>query len=278
MEVTKALQAIQDQNNNSGLTLMKPSRPSLAVLSEDHPKIKNIVDKSETDGMINYLLTILNIKVGSKEEADDLKVQMLVVNDFIKTKFGHLTVPEVREAFKMYVAKEFPELKDFRLLDCIAAGEILNAFTNYRSDALRVYNFKKSKFQNQLPDITESQKDDIVKNGVNEVFKEYKKTKIMPEINEYIFDFLIQKGLIKNGNNPKQIEYFQTKQREASSLVKKELTKIVHSGNDAEKKQAKADLELLQKGDQRKIIIKAKEIVLVDFFNKQIDFERQAIF
>lgn len=93
--------------------------------------------------MLNYLITILNLKASTETEAKDLSIQMLVVMDFIKSKFGSLTIPEIQEAFKMYLAKEFPGVKVFRILDCVVVGEVLNAFKEFRNESLRVYDRKK---------------------------------------------------------------------------------------------------------------------------------------
>src|SRR5690606_37600139 len=46
----------------------------------------------------------------------------------------------VKQAFKMYAAKEFPELKTFRILDCISLGEELNAYVERRNQNIHVYN------------------------------------------------------------------------------------------------------------------------------------------
>ena len=105
--------------SSTDLALPKQSKPLLAVINEDYPKIRNISSVEHFDSLINYLITILNIKTTSEQEKKDLNVQMLVVLDFIRTKFSSLTIEEVKEAFKMYVSKEFPEIKVFRILDCV---------------------------------------------------------------------------------------------------------------------------------------------------------------
>ncbi|QYS85436.1 hypothetical protein JJC03_09315 [Flavobacterium oreochromis] len=141
--------------SNSGLALQTPSRPLLAVLNEDYPKIRAVEDVAETDGLMNYLITLLNLKISNEEEERDLNIQMLVVKDFIISKFGNLTIPEIKEAFKMYVAREFSNIKTFRLLDSISAGEVLSAFLDHRNESLRVYDHKmkinalKQEFRNE---------------------------------------------------------------------------------------------------------------------------------
>lgn len=150
------------------------SRPTLAILNEDYPKVKNIESKQEINGLLNYLITILNIKVSSEEEKLQLDKQMILIFDLIKTKFGSLTVPEIKEAFKMFVAKEFPELKVFRMLDCIVVAEVLNAFKEFRSDSLRGYDEKKMRLLTEPEPISESEKKKYSLNQIKIIFDDLK--------------------------------------------------------------------------------------------------------
>ena len=148
----------QDQKKDMNLTLIAQlPRPNLAVLNEDFPKVKN-TDAREVSGLINYIIGVLNIK--TFDDADEIKkmnVQMLLVGDLIRSKFGNLTIPEIKEAFKMYVSKEL-DLKVFRMLDCIAVGEVLTAYTDFRNQILQVYESKKRNLLIVDPEQTEVQK------------------------------------------------------------------------------------------------------------------------
>ena len=254
------------------------SRPTLAILSEDYPKVKNIESKQEINGLLNFLITILNIKTSSEDDQRELDKQMVLVFDLIKTKFGSLTAPEIKEAFKMYVSKSFPDIKVFRLLDCISVGEVLSAYTDFRAETLRSYSQKKTMFQNQLPEMTDQAKEEIIKSGVNRVFIEYQETKKVQDNTEYLFDFLIEKSVIKNGNNPKIVEYYQSKLKEGEDLVKKELLNQMGSSDTTIRKKAIEDFKELNLGNNTKSMIKAKRIILIEFFDKQIGLGKKTIF
>ena len=166
------------ENNNlqtqskqpTSLALIGLSRPTLAILNEDFPKVKNIESKQEINSLLNFLITILNIKISSEEEKLQLDKQMILIFDLIKTKFGSLTVPEIKEAFKMFVAKEFPELKVFRMLDCIVVAEILTAFVDYRNDSLKVYESQKRLLIDQSSTITKKEKECIRNDFLLQIF------------------------------------------------------------------------------------------------------------
>lgn len=113
----------------------------LARIQEDFPKIKN-ENIQIIDGTINYLFALLNIQFKPEERAYR-DTQTLVLAEFLMDRFSHLTLEEVKQAFKMYAAKEFPELKTFRILDCISLGEVLSTYIERRNANLHVYNLKK---------------------------------------------------------------------------------------------------------------------------------------
>ncbi len=148
------------------------SKPILAKLNEDFPKVKNVIVAHEIEDLMNYLIRILNIKVSNQEDQENLDFQMPVILDFIKSKFGLLTIPEIKEAFKMYVAKEFEDIKVFRMLDCIVVGEILTAFTNFRNDSLRVYDTKKQLLLAEVSQSTETEKKSIRNEFLGQIFDE----------------------------------------------------------------------------------------------------------
>lgn len=116
-------------------------RPLLAKIHEDFPQIRK-ENIQVIDGTINYLFALLNIQFKPEEKAYR-DAQTLVLSEFLTDRYGNLTLEEVKQAFKMYAAKEFPELKTFRILDCISLGEVLTAFTERRNKELHVYSLKK---------------------------------------------------------------------------------------------------------------------------------------
>lgn len=188
--------------------MLTKSKPNLAVLNEDFPKLKNVISKEETNNLMNYLLAVLNIKVSTPEEKMELNNQMIVVHDFLKSKFGNLTIPEIREAFKMYVAREFEGVKVFRMLDCVSVGEVLTAYTNFRNESLRVYDSKKKKILEVLPEQTESQKAAHFENLLKLVFKDLTESGFSSDA-WLLFSKLEDSGKLKMTLEEKKVLYFK---------------------------------------------------------------------
>jgi len=148
----------------------------------------------------------MNIKVSNENEKRDLQVQMLVIMDFIKTKFGNLTIPEVQEAFKMYVAREFSEIKVFRILDCVSVGEVLDAYKTFRNESLMVYSRKKSDLLNAPKEVTEEQKQKIREEFLKSLFDDLKTEKFSTDA-WLLFEELEVSGKIKLSNDDKNLQY-----------------------------------------------------------------------
>jgi hypothetical protein len=262
-------------NNNSGLAQITQSRPLLAILSEDYPKLKEIHNNSETDALINYLLTILNIKVSNENEAKDLQIQMLVVSDFLKSKFGFLTVEEIKEAFKMFVAREFPDIKVFRILDCVAIGEVLQSYTNFRNESLRTYIDKKKVLLSAPPPKTNEEKKQIRLKFIEMLYEEIKKDKFSDSA-WLLYDELYNSGKIKITDDEKkelynkQLLVFATEQR--TEIAKKS----TRSKDFDLSKSLLQDLnKRIQSGNPIQLVInKCKNIIVCDYLKKNMyDFE-----
>lgn len=251
-----------------------PNRPLLAKLNEDFPKLKTIVDTSITDSLLNYIITLLNIKVENEIQSKDLNIQMLVILDFVKDKFGFLTVEEIREAFKMYVAKELGFKEIYRNLDTIVVSDVLNAYVDFRNESLRVYEMKKQNLLQQDKKITKEESDKMVISGINEIFKEYKNTKTIPIPNFWIFDFLVDKDKIKISNN--YANYYEGKRQIAKSILKEEYSAVPTKKSNRE--DYKKVLQKIEQNDKSIIDLKTKELVIIDYFDKLILENKDLVF
>lgn len=148
---------------------------------------------------------------------------MLVVDDFLKSKFGHLTIPEVKEAFKMYVAREFSNIKVFRILDCPSIGEVLQAYTDFRAEALRKYSQQKSNLLQAPPGPTDEQKRKI-RAELLKIIKEDLEKKGHSNDAHFLYDELYNAGKIKVTDLEKKILY-QKQLQKYSTEQKLEINK-----------------------------------------------------
>jgi hypothetical protein len=136
-------------------------------------------------------------------------------------------------------------------------------------------NINQNSYQNK--ELTEIEKEKMVADGVNRIYSEFKTTQKIEEQVEYIFDFLVEKRKIIINNNPKVKEFFDAKLQEAKEQLHVEFEKK-SSVSSTERKQIKHDLDKIIQGKSSKIVIRAKENVLKEYFTKQIELGTEKIF
>lgn len=257
-------------------TALSQNKPALARLSEDFPKIRNFTTTAQLDEVVNYMVTILNIKVSNDAEIRELNKQMVMILQLLRNKFGSLTAEEVKEAFQMYVAHEF-DIKVFRLLDCVAVGEVLNAYTNYRNERLRAYNEKKTAEAQKQPEPTPEEILAMLKDGANRMYLEYKETKLVSDPSEYMFNFLYEQGKLPLNDKLQNNKYYTAFYQKAKKVARVEHSKI-KGATQFDRDTLKAELDEILKGKSNKIIILAKKMALEDFFKKQLTKKAELIF
>lgn len=219
---------------------------------------------------MNFLITLLNIKVSSEEEKLQLDKQMILIFDLIKTKFGNLTVPEIQEAFKMYVSKEFPDLKVFRILDCVVVADVLNAFKDFRNDSLRAYDFKKQNLLQQSKTMSEEEKKENHLQLLKNVFTDLKAKEISLDA-WLLYENLEKRGLINISIADKKVMYAKQSQIYLTETVQETSQRYFHS--------AKTVIEDIRNKIEKGKIIgsvanKCKSIVVSNFLSNHLqDFE-----
>lgn len=193
---------------------------------------------------------------------------MLVVMDFIKNRFGSLTIEEIKEAFKMYVAKEFIEIKVFRMLDSVCAGEVLNAYINFRNESLRIFSSKRSFLLNAPTVPTDEQKTEIRENYLKLLFNELKEGNRI-NVHKDFYDELDYKGKFTISSEEKR-EMYALELKKYIPIKTEELRKNVSARLLID--QFKLEIEENQPIEQVKII--CRNNVVTDYLSKYLtDFE-----
>lgn len=244
----------------------------MAILKENFLKIRNVQSLNEIDDLLNFILNLLNIK-SLEDDFNDHQKNMAFIYKFIVDKFAFLTTEEVKEAFRMYVAKEF-DIKVFRILDCVLIGDVLTSYIERRAEVLASYTPTDNK--PKLEAMTISAKEEINKQAVNRVYLEFKQEKSLPDGLGYIYDILVDHGKIKlaNENTPKLQNYYNSKMTIAKNQLsiekKSELRKESSKFNIAGVNAVKEALLKIESGNSNEVVSRVKKLVLTDYFNNCI--------
>jgi len=242
----------------------------LAKIKEDYPKIRELSGSIETDGLMNYLTALLNLKTSTDDEFEDFQVQMVVAMDFIKSKFGQLTVEEIKEAFKMYVAREFSNIKVFRILDSVSIGEVLNAYIQFRNQSLAPYETKKQNLLNSSYSISESEKQQIRNEFLKTIFDEISAREFSADA-FHLYEDLLKSGKINPTDNEKKKLY----QQELQKYIPAQKKEIRHKGGYSSKTLLIDFQKRIDSGKPLVYIINRCQSIIVSQYLKNylIDFE-----
>lgn len=208
------------QNDKQLLALQTLKSPYLLLLKEEGLswKNENLESKELT---IEFILNLLNIKVSDEISEDSLNIQLALVNSLINDFFGKLTKEEIKEAFKMYVARKFPDIKVFRMIDCVSVSEVLNAYIEYRDKSIAPFIEKRKILLNAPKEKTEAEKQQIFKDFVTMVYNEIKENEYSSDAWQ-LFSILESCGVINISDDEKKLMY----KKELALYVPNERNKI----------------------------------------------------
>lgn len=252
------------------------TKPTLAVLNEDFPKIR-LCDANQLEELINFVLTVMNIRVeDTKEAKQEMKTQMYLIGDLLRTEFGNeVTIPEVKQAFKMYVSKKL-NVRVFRLFDCIAVGEVVSAYIEHREAQLEVYSEKRLRLTHSEVNkeyIFNPERDEIIKmlhKGTVDCYMGYLKTGEVDDGKFYIFDTLYKIGVLpKYDENQSITAAYVKKKNKAILQIRRELVnKKKKSLYEWQENEVIAEIMNVNKGVDARVDVRAKSLVLAGFFDK----------
>lgn len=232
-------------------------------MKEDNPKWSE-TDAQQKEDCLNFMLEILNIKVSDDEEQDSINRQMILIADLINSQFQKLTIPEIKEAMKMYVSRQFSEVKVFRLIDCVSIGEILNAYIQHRNIIVEPFLNKRQNLLNAPVEKTQAEKekifDDFIKTIYNEIIEKGYSSDAW-----YIFKKLEDNKKIVVSNENKQELYL----KELAIYVPEERKRIIKQ-NPLNYRSLLNEFEKTYEGKKRPIYVKNRcRSILVSEYVKQ---------
>lgn len=274
---TAALQVQQEIRVSDSIAIIEQkcsfSPVQFLKLNLENKKIRERTTEPDIKITIGTMLIKIGTLAGIKNEIDSLVGQDIM--RMILSTYADLTLEEIYKAFELERYGSFEDKTEhFQLFNADYIAKILKKYKNWKLNMKTHHDITSN--AKRLSEITESQKEQILINGVNRFYQEYQDTKIIADPSEYIFDFLVEKGNIKNNNKPKLLEYYQLKLQEAKKELEKEQSKKT-AIDKIERQRIKVDLDQIVAGYSPKIIIRAKRNILKEYFDKQISLKAEKI-
>ena len=230
-------------------------------------KIKDRKTEIDIKILIGTVLVKISVLSGIKNEIDDFNKQDIM--KMILSAYSGLTIEELYKAFELERYGKYDDKTDhFQLFNADYISKILTKYKKWKQNMKIQHNISSTSLLPALPEKTESQLKEIMSEAIINKYNEYVETGEISEPSTHIFDELLDRGIIKSANTPQISKYYLDKVEQARIEIKRELsqTKTI---NKTEVNNIKLELDKIKNGNSTKVQIRAKRIVLKEFFDKQ---------
>ncbi|WGK93779.1 MULTISPECIES: hypothetical protein [Flavobacterium] len=232
-------------------------------------KIRNRITEINFANVVGLMVTKIAALAGINGEIDMATKYDLL--RYVKTRCSDISLEEIYKAFELERYNEYPTKSNhYQLFGTEYFSEVIKKYRVWKAENKTYHNISENRNAPQLMAISESQKNEIIHNGIKRVFIEYKQTKNITEPCAHIFDELLDMGLIIGANTPKLELYYNSKKEQAKKELEQELEIKKASSNFIQRKNIARDIEQVLQGNSSKIIVRTKKIVLKEYFDKLI--------
>jgi hypothetical protein len=203
-------------------------------------------------------------------------IDYFIKQDIINMLTGYWSILSFEELIKAFELERFGAYKEktehYQLFDCNYISQVLKKYQQWKRD-----NKTELKIEpiNEVKEITEIEKKQIMKDAVNKKYNEFLQSNDIEEPFNHIFKELIEIGKIKmpTAETPKLEMYYQKKLEDAKNQILREYG-LKTSTDALERNKIKAITQAIinntdNQDAKAKIEVRAKKLVLIDYFTKQ---------
>lgn len=207
------------------------------------------------DTHVNQIITDVAFDLGTRMEANDIKLQTRKLKEEIAVYFPGITIPELRTAFKNGLRKIYG---DFFGLNISTYHQWIKSYLNEEKRGALI--LKQQQYELELANMgntrpPEEKIDAIMFNAFNDALEIYTNCQWYNDLGNSVHEFLVRKGKIKSDS---YLRYMDEAERKVK-VVSNSLTKD-------EYRAAKAFIEKLNAGEAvPKVEFVAKEICLNEY-------------
>lgn len=256
------------------------SNKSFLQKSYDFEKLSIIKKEPNFIFLITGWIAQTSLLMQIKNPVDDLLKQDII--NMLVGYWSNLSFEEIVKAFELERFGMFKEKTEhFQLFDSTYISAILKKYQNWKREQKIQHKIEPPKTENIM---SEEEKEAILINGINQKYLDFKETKDIEEPFTHIFKFLIEKGVLKmpNASTPKLQKYYDDKLNDATNQILKESRDYFPEDKGkriSNKALIDSIISKIPNEDAKSLIeIRAKKLVLIDYFNRQIELNVQKLF
>ena len=227
-------------------------------------KIKERKYQSNFTQLLKEVLVKISVLAGIRNQIDE--VTKIDIFKMLKYHYDNLAIEELYKAFELERFGVFEnKTEHYQLFDSNYISDVLKKYVDWKIQQKKILNFQTVV---KLSEITELEKINILKNQIQNRYEEFLKTNNVAEKKDHYFDFLVEQNKIVVNNSQKNKDWFAVRYKVAQDLLFEEYNSK-KSISKEENIKIKNILNLIQNKNSDLVLIKAKEIILLEFFEKQ---------
>lgn len=229
---------------------------SLAEIRFKSPSLKSCPKNQKTTLILN-LISKTYFKCGQKTSQEEITA---LTSAFIEEMedYQHITIFELENVFKNGYKQVYGEYFGLNVKTFITWVDYYNK--NIRNQELSKLREEKSLSEIPKKETTEKEKQYWINRGVSECVEHYEKTFTIMDGKLYVYEILYDLGMLPNDN-----EYKKKKYNEAKEVIEFEISSTKNKSLSHKKKMDEI-LKEIQLPKSGKLINKAKELILLEFF------------
>ena len=232
--------------------------------------IEKIKDKKNDFGfkpILGALLVKISILAGVKEVFDNLTKTDLV--NMLTNTYGFLTIEEICKAFELERFGIYENKSEhFQQFNTTYVSAILKKYRKWSMEEKKRFNFTIE--LNILPEKSETQKVNELEIYTQELYELFLRQGFIKNRHDFVFDFLVSQNAIIVNENPKNVEWFQNRLKIAEKLLLENL-ESKKSVSKIEFNNIQNDINNIKNKTSNLALVKAKEMILIEFFEKKAD-------
>lgn len=244
---------------NSNVFKVEMKNKPLVAVAMENPKIKDYPEELRNSNTLTLLKWLLNILgVNGEEKIEHHQTLFSLINE----SYGRFTYQEIKLAFEYYLQGKYSEngkpILVTQQLNGVVFGKVMSHFEKIKkSNEMDAYNQRKKDQLQQNTELSQQEKDEIVKNGVINCYSEWLKTKKIEAGYLWIYDHLDELGLLNFTPHEKWQRVHDAKEY-LENKVK----------GEADKSKRNQIKEALKNIRSKPIENKAKRMLVEDYFQK----------
>lgn len=229
-------------------------------------KIKNRKYQANFNQFLGQVFAKIAVLAGIKNEIDPF-----VKTDIFKMIKYHYDTLSIEEIYKAFELERFnvyeKKTEHYQLFDSNYISDVLKKYVDWKIKQKKILNFQ---VVDQIPEITELEKINILKNQIQNRYEEFLKTNTVLEKKDHYFDFLVEQNKIIVNNTQKNRDWFEIRFQVAKKILFEQYTNKKSISKD-DNQNIKNTLLSIQNKNCDLVLNKAKELIFLEFLQKQAD-------